>query len=109
MSEGRTLVPVSMSASVGDGDAITPRVRVVRDRHHARQSKTGQARPQKSGTTLVQACISVTVEDLALIDAAALRAGLNRSAYLATCGLACAEKPRADIEVGAWAQRGKKR
>ncbi len=103
-----TLIPVRTSATVGEGDAITPRVRVLHQTNRQKKSKTGQARPQRTGTTLVQTCISLSAEDLALIDAAALRVGLNRSAYLATCGLACAEKPRADIEVGAWAQRGKR-
>jgi len=109
MSEGRTLIPVRTSATVGDGDVITPRVRVLHQTNRQKTSKTGQARPPKTGVTMTCVALSISADDLALIDAAALRAGLNRSAYLATCGLACAERPRADIEVGAWAQRGKKR
>ena len=107
MSE-RPIIPTRMSATTGDGDVITPRVRVIKQRSRIAKTKTGQSRPPKVGTLKLTA-ISTTVEDLALIDAAALRAGLNRSAYLVTCGLACAETPRADIEVRAWAQRGKRR
>ena len=103
----KTLIPVSMSATTGDGDAITPRVRVLRERHRA--TKTGQARPPKTGAVVTMTCISMSTEDLEMVDAAALRAGLNRSAYLTACALACADKPRADIEVGAWAQRAKRK
>jgi hypothetical protein len=51
----------------------------------------------------------MSAEDLEMVDTAALRAGVNRSAYLTACGLACSDKARADIETAAWARRAKRK
>jgi hypothetical protein len=104
----RTLIPVIASASVGEVSSVrTSRVRMVELRtRNKRESKTGQGRPVRVGKLpIAVVCMSIAAEDLEAIDEAARRIGLNRSAYLASCGLACAGKSRAEIEIGAWAQR----
>jgi hypothetical protein len=93
----RTLIPVTATATVG-GDQITNRVRL----------KTGQKRPARVGGETRTICFSGSTDDLERIDALACEAGLNRSAYLIMCALACAGETRAELEQLAWATRGRK-
>jgi hypothetical protein len=105
------LVPATVSATVGEGgrgarDIKTARVRVLKKRpSRPEPTKTGQARPTQPAGAMMSVCISISADDLRRIDEEAVRCGINRSAYLISCALACAGQSRAEIEAVAWKVR----
>jgi hypothetical protein len=89
---------IRASGTIGNGDAITPRVRmrkkplraaqieIAARTQKAQRSKTGQSKSDGRGP-YVQVCISVGLDDLILIDAAAERAGMSRSSFIVSSAL----------------------